>query len=78
MYKYWEVEILLTNDLTRLAEEWHSENFPRCKASWKMNNQCNHYRCFLAGYRAHPPSAGANLALDPKVDAVRTENVDES
>jgi hypothetical protein len=49
--EYWQTSVTLTDELRKMAETWHDAHFPKCRASLKHNNMCNHYRCFLDGYR---------------------------
>lgn len=64
--KFWEVDLVLSNRLIKLAEDWHKSKFPNCRASLKINNMCNHYRWFLAGCRCLGLIASENEAENLK------------
>jgi hypothetical protein len=60
--KFWEVDLVLTDRLIKLADEWHKAKFPKCRASLKINNMCNHYKWFLDGCRCLGLIASENEA----------------
>ena len=62
MVKFWEIDLVLTDRLLQMAAEWHEANFPQCRGSVKINNQCNHYRWFFAGCRCVGLIASENEA----------------
>lgn len=59
---FWELDLVLTDRLVKMAEGWHEAHFPRCRGSMKINNKCNHYRFFLDGCRCIGLIASENEA----------------
>jgi len=49
--EFWEADLILTDKLVKMANDWHAHHFPRCRGSLKISNKCNHYRWFLDGCR---------------------------
>jgi hypothetical protein len=60
--KFWEVDLILTDRLIAMAEEWHSTQFPKCRGSIAINKQCNHFKWFFAGCRCVGLIASENEA----------------